>query len=71
MSLAKFLHKVGAASFDRPWRTVAIWVGILAVLGLGAATYYQAPSSSIAIPGTQAQQAIDRVDELFPETGAA
>lgn len=71
MSLAKILHTLGATAFKHPWRVVAAWVVVLAVLGVGAAQFYQAPSSSISIPGTQAQQAIDRVGELFPSSGGA
>jgi RND superfamily putative drug exporter len=44
---------------------------ILVALGLAAARFYQAPSSSISIPGTKAQQSIDRVGELFPNSGGA
>lgn len=71
MNLAKYLHALGLAAFKQPWRVVAIWVAVLAVLGLGAAQFYTAPSSDVSIPGTQAQQAIDRVGELFPEAGGA
>lgn len=71
MNLAKLLHKVGAASFQHPWWTISSWLVILAMLGLGAAQFYQAPSSNISIPGTQGQQAIDRVGELFSDSGGA
>lgn len=71
MNLAKQLHALGAAAFRHPWRVVAVWIGVLTILGVGAAQFYQAPSSSISIPGTQAQQAIDRVGELFPDSGGA
>lgn len=63
------LHKLGVFSFDNPWKVVLGWVVILAVLG-GLATQFMRPlSSEISIPGTEAQKAIDRVGELFPEGG--
>lgn len=71
MNLAKYLHKLGEATFRHPWQVITVWIGILALLGIGAASFYQAPSSSISIPGTQAQQTIDRVSELFAESGGA
>jgi RND superfamily putative drug exporter len=71
MSLAKLLHTLGATAFKHPWQVVAGWAGVLVILGVGAAQFYQAPSSNISIPGTQAQQAIDRVGELFPDSGGA
>lgn len=71
MSLGKQLHKLGEFSFKHPWRVISFWVVILGILGISAAQFYEAPSSTIAIPGTQAQQAIDRVEELFPDSGGA
>lgn len=69
MNLAKQLHKIGTIAFNHPWKVVAAWVAILAILGVAAAQFYRAPSSSISIPGTQAQKAIDQVGELFPSSG--
>ena len=71
MNLAKSLHALGAAAFKHPWRVFGVWAVVLAMLGLGAAHFYEAPSSDISIPGTPAQQAIDRVGELFPDGGGA
>lgn len=71
MNLGKFLHKVGDSAFAHPWRFISAWVVILALLGTGAYVNFQEPSTSISIPGTQAQQTIDRVSELFPDNGGA
>lgn len=70
MNLAKQLHKLGGFAFAHPKRVIAAWVVILALLGAAAAHFYAAPSSSISIPGTKAQQAIDRIGDLFPNSGA-
>lgn len=63
------LHKLGAVAFAHPWRFIAGWIVILAILGGLAAYFMQPTSSSISIPGTEAQKALDRVNELFPDAG--
>lgn len=69
MNLGKSLHKLGEAAFARPWRFISFWVVVLAVVGFAASQFMQPTSSSISIPGTEAQKAIDRVGELFPDNG--
>ena len=67
--MATFLHKVGTATFRHPWRVIAAWTVLLAILGLTAHTFMRPTSSAISIPGTEAQKAIDRSQELFPASG--
>lgn len=67
--MAKYLQLLGKLAYAHPWRFVAGWVTVLGVLGVLAATYMQPTSSDISIPGTPAQQAIDRADELFEGSG--
>ena len=67
--MGKFLHRVGAWTFTHKWQTVGIWVAVLALFGLLASQLFQAPSNTVSIPGTQAQQTLDRFGELFPGTG--
>ena len=67
--MGKFLHKLGAFAFAHPWRFVAAWVLLLGILGGLAAVYMKPTSQSISIPGTEAQKGIDRVNELFPDSG--
>lgn len=69
MNLGKQLHKLGAAAYSHPWRVITAWVVLLIILGAGAATFMKPASSAISIPGTEAQKAIDRSNELFPESG--
>lgn len=63
------LHKLGVVAFTHPWRFIAGWVVVAAFLGLLAAQLMQPTSSSISIPGTEAQKTLDRMDELFPDAG--
>lgn len=67
--MGKFLHKLGAFAFAHPWRFVAAWVLLLGILGGLAFTFMKPTSQSISIPGTEAQKGIDRVNELFPDSG--
>lgn len=69
MNLGKQLHKLGDMAFAHPWRVVAFWIVTLGILGAGAVYFMEPTSSSISIPGTKAQQAIDRAEELFPDSG--
>lgn len=71
MNLGKQLHKLGAVAFAHPWRFIATWVVVLAVLGFGAFQFMKPPSSAISIPGTQAQESIDKIERLFPDAGGA
>lgn len=63
------LHKLGAFAFTHPWRFIAGWVVLIGILGVLALNFIQPTSSSISIPGTDAQKAIDRANELFPNSG--
>jgi RND superfamily putative drug exporter len=67
--LGKKLHILGAFAFSHPWRFVAGWVVLIVILGLLAVHFIQPTSSTISIPGTDAQKAIDRANVLFPNSG--
>jgi RND superfamily putative drug exporter len=63
------LHKLGNFAFIHKWRVLISWIIILGVLGFLAKTFIEPTSSSVSIPGTQAQKAIDEVSTLFPSSG--
>lgn len=67
--MGNFLKALSKLAYNHPWRVLGVWVVLLIALGITAATFIKAPTSSISIPGTQAQQAIDHVGDLFPEAG--
>lgn len=64
------LQKLGEMMFKLKWWVVAAWAIILLVLGFVVMQVGPKTSSDISIPGTQAQQTLDRFNELFPDTGA-
>lgn len=68
--MATFLYKIGRFSFRRRWLILGLWMLLLALVGAGAATMAGKTSNSFSIPGTEAQQAIDRLEERFPEANA-
>ncbi|WP_369144727.1 MMPL family transporter [Streptomyces sp. R44] len=68
--MATFLYKLGRTAFRRRRLVALLWVALLAVAGIGAATAPTATSSSFSIPGTEAQRAFDLLEERFPGAGA-
>lgn len=63
------LHQLGAFAFKRPFVVMGFWIVILAILGFTASQFIKPTSSAISIPGTEAQKALDRMSELFPDAG--
>ncbi|MEU1864629.1 MMPL family transporter [Streptomyces gardneri] len=68
--MATFLYKLGRSAFRRRRLVALLWVALLAVAGIGAATAPAPASSSFSIPGTEAQRAFDLLEERFPGAGA-
>ncbi|MFI6080584.1 MMPL family transporter [Streptomyces sp. NPDC051217] len=63
--MATFLYKLGRLAFRRRIYVALVWVAMLALSGVGAASAATA-GSSFSIPGTEAQKAFDLIDERFP-----
>lgn len=63
------LHKLGAFVFNNPWKIVAGWIILLGISGFTASQFMKPTNPSISIPGTEAQKAIDKASELFPNNG--
>ena len=68
--MAAFLYRVGRMAFRRRWYVALMWVGILAVVGFGAARAPAAPNAGFSIPGTESQQASDLIQQRFPGASA-
>ncbi|WP_130797104.1 MMPL family transporter [Streptomyces otsuchiensis] len=68
--MATFLYKLGRASFLRRRLVALIWVLLLGVTGVAAATTASQPSNEISMPGTEAQEAFDLLSERYPGMGA-
>jgi RND superfamily putative drug exporter len=68
--VATFLYKLGRLAFRRRHFAALIWVALLTLAGVGAASAPVAGSSSFSIPGTEAQKAFDLLENRFPGTSA-
>ncbi|MEU5022821.1 MMPL family transporter [Streptomyces milbemycinicus] len=64
--MATFLYKLGRFAFRRRRFVALIWVALLAVAGVGAATASPPSNDSFSIPGTEAQKAFDVLEQRFP-----
>ena len=69
--MATLLYRLGRFSFRRPWRVIGVWFLLLvAILGGGVALGGQSQESFV-IPGTESQNALDRLQAVFPEVAGA
>ncbi|MFD7314257.1 MMPL family transporter [Streptomyces sp. NPDC059883] len=68
--MATFLYKLGRFAFRRRNVVALVWVALLALAGVGAASASTPTSSSFSIPGTEAQKAFDLLEERFPGASA-
>jgi len=68
--VATFLYKLGRLAFRRRHFVALIWVALLTLAGVGAASAPAAGASSFSIPGTEAQKAFDLLESRFPGMSA-
>ncbi|OMI39671.1 MMPL family transporter [Streptomyces sparsogenes] len=64
--MATFLYKLGRFAFRRRRFVALIWVALLAVAGVGAATASPPANDNFSIPGTEAQKAFDLLEQRSP-----
>ena len=68
--MATFLYKLGRLAFRRRHFVALLWVALLTLAGVGAASAPAAGSTSFSIPGTEAQKAFDLLEQRFPGASA-
>ncbi|MEX5635947.1 MMPL family transporter [Parafrankia sp. FMc2] len=68
--MALYLQRLGRFSFRRRGLVLALWLGVLLVSGVGAATLSGPTLDTFTMPGTESQRALDLLEERFPEAGA-
>ncbi len=68
--MATFLYKLGRLAFRRRHFVALIWVALLTLAGVGAASAPAAGSTSFSIPGTEAQKAFNLLEQRFPGMSA-
>ncbi|GHA90929.1 membrane protein [Streptomyces tendae] len=68
--MATFLSRLGRFSFRRRRLVALLWVALLVGAGVLAGRAPAAPPNDFSMPGTEAQQAYDLLEESFPELNA-
>ncbi len=69
--MATLLYRLGRFSYRRAWIVIGVWlVLVVGVLGTSAALGGKT-QESFAIPGTESQIALDRLDAVFPAVAGA
>ena len=69
--MATLLYRLGRFSYRRAWIIIGVWlVLVIGVLG-GSVALGGHTQESFAIPGTESQNALDRLDAVFPAVAGA
>ncbi|MFG2574465.1 MMPL family transporter [Streptomyces sp. NPDC048481] len=68
--MATFLYKLGRFAFRRRGFVALMWVALLTLAGVGAATAPAPGTTSFSIPGVEAQKAFDLLEQRFPGASA-
>jgi RND superfamily putative drug exporter len=69
--MANFLYRLGRAAFHRRGAVVSAWVLLLAIGIAAVAALGSAPTSSVTVPGTESQRALDALAQEFPQASGA
>lgn len=64
--MATLLYRLGRFSFRRAWLVVGVWAVLLVGIIGGSVALGGATEESFAIPGTESQDALDRLNAVFP-----
>ena len=65
--MSTFLYALGRRAYRTPWRFIAAWLLILALVGAGVAAFSKDFDDDFTLPGSEAQTALDSMKSTFPE----
>ncbi|MFJ3776254.1 MMPL family transporter [Streptomyces sp. NPDC090075] len=68
--MATFLYRLGRLAFRRRRLFLAVWIVVLAAVGIGAGSVSGTTTDDFTLPGTQSQRAIDLLGKEFPQASA-
>lgn len=68
--MSVYLYRLGRFAYVRRRLVALVWLAVVIVAGAGAATLSGTSSDSFSVPGTESQEAIDLLEERFPEASA-
>ncbi|MFI9616473.1 MMPL family transporter [Streptomyces sp. NPDC052023] len=66
--MATALHRIGRFSLAHRRLVIALWMAVLAAVVASAVSFGGSTTNSITVPGTQSQEAIDELQQDFPES---
>ena len=69
--MATLLYRIGRFAFARRGLVASAWLVLLAVLAGVLLTLGAAPTSSVTIPGTESQRALEALAKEFPQASGA
>ncbi|RAO02634.1 MMPL family transporter [Micromonospora noduli] len=69
--MATLLYRLGRGALRRRRLVVALWLVVLVVAGLAAATLRGPTASNFTMPGTESQRALDLLANQFPAASGA
>ncbi|MEV6110409.1 MMPL family transporter [Streptomyces sp. NPDC051940] len=64
--MATLLYRLGRFSFRHRKLVGLLWVALFVLAGVGASSAAKAPADDFKLPGTEAQQAFDLLEQRFP-----
>ncbi|WP_149204123.1 MMPL family transporter [Actinotalea subterranea] len=68
--MASTLDRLGRFSYRRRRTVITLWLGVLVLVGWASSSAPEPTVSSFSIPGTEAQETVDLLEERFPEMAA-
>jgi uncharacterized membrane protein YdfJ with MMPL/SSD domain len=69
--MSSALYRLGGWCFRHRWRVIGTWALLIIALASLALSVKQPLGTTVTIPGTEAQQALDLLNEQFPGAGGA
>jgi len=69
--VATLLYRIGRFSFRRAWTVIGVWIVLLVAILGGSIALGGQTEESFAIPGTESQNALDRLTAVFPAVAGA
>ncbi|MGC2939135.1 MULTISPECIES: MMPL family transporter [unclassified Brevibacterium] len=65
--MSTFLYALGRRAYQAPWRIIAAWLVIFALVGAAVAAFSKDFDDDFTLPGSEAQTALDSMKSTFPE----
>ncbi|RUR01561.1 MMPL family transporter [Labedella endophytica] len=69
--MSSLLYSLGRWAFRMRKTVIAVWIILLALAGGSALLFNQGTDNGVSIPGTESQEALDRLSTTFPQVSGA